>query len=509
MPFPAYCATESARMRGVSMKDAIRRVHHLNLDDQGYKSKAQKALKDGIIRRLKQTEADDPIDGRSLESTSWMAVELYKRLMWRYAHDGGTPVTVNVYRGELTAEARNIMRNAAGADFHMIGGHGKTRLDRRHHAIDAAVIAMMTPAAAQAIATRISMHEAENLTGMRTDWRTCPANPTAKYQHWLEGMRRLMNLLNTALDDDRIRVLRNQRYRLGSSAAHKDTITPLTYRKLGDPLDASLIRHASTPALYTALTHLPDYNDADGLPADPERRINVNGTIIDSDDTIAFFTGDAAQILVNDGGAAAGSSIHHARVYRYYTLLKSGKRKYAYGWIRVYQQDLIHAHGDLFTEPLTACTLSLRYADQTLVSAIRDGRAEYLGHLLAGDEIVVDFTDGKGAVGKFNEFFAKDIREQPSAMRRWTVIGFPTLTQTSLRPCYLSGEGLAKLEERGGEPVPKEVEKILAGNGGYTPSVNTVFSLHPAIIHRNVFGEERWDTVSGLPTSWRVNDTQK
>lgn len=48
---------------------------------------------------------------------------------------------VRVFRGEITAHAHN----ASGSQnaIEMIGGKGKQRLDRRHHAVDGPVIALM------------------------------------------------------------------------------------------------------------------------------------------------------------------------------------------------------------------------------------------------------------------------------------------------------------------------------------------------------------------------------
>lgn len=511
--FSVFCQTDAAKERGIDLRAAVKRVKAFNLNEQGYGKISASRFKKGVIGRLTQTEADEPIDNRSLASTAWMATELHNRLDYAFNNPAGeyykddTPVTVNVYRGELTAEARNIMRHAAGMDFHMIGGHGKTRLDRRHHAIDASVIAMMTPAAAQAIAERLNLRDADRINHDHPEWKEWPISPSANYGHWLTCMSRLLGLLNTALDDDRIHVLRNQRYRLGNSAAHKDTIIPLAYRKLGDPLDALTIRHATTPALYTALTHLPDFDEENGLPADPGRHINVNGQTLTAGDTITFFTGDAAQILTNHGGVAVGSMIHHARVYRYYTMLKSGKRKYAYGWVRVYQQDLLHAHGDLFAEPLKPSSLSLRYADPKLRAAIDGNRAEYLGYLLVGDELDVNFTeDDKGSIGTYMRFFAGDAQRQPQAMSKWVITGFPENGRISLKPAYLAGEGLDKLEQETGEPIPSEVKQVVAGEHGYCPSVNTLFARHPYVIRRNTLGEPRRNPANHMPALWRIGE---
>lgn len=509
LPFPVYCRTDMARARGITVEGAVRRARRLAVDSKTYPG-GRRALINGIIRRLRQTQADEPIDGRSLESTAWMANELHKRIEYAFNnpageyYKAGTPVTVNVYRGRLTAEARQIMRHAAGTDFHMIGGHGKTRLDRRHHAIDASVIAMMTPAAAQAIAERLNLRDEELETGRYTGWKTYPQTPSEQYRDWEKRMIRLIGLLNDALDADRVHVTRSQRYQLGNSSIHKDTIHPLESMPLGGAISETTLLHASTPALYTALTHLPDYVAGKGLPADPDRRINVNGRILTATDTIRFFNDGKAQILVRGGGAEVGSSIHHARVYRYYTENRNGERRYAYGWVRVYSVDLLHAKGSLFTEPLKPCSLSLRYTSRKLADAILHGRAEYLGYVLINDELTVDFPSDPAsmALSGFDDFFAKDIMEQPKAMSRWIITGFVKPEDVSIRPAYLAGEGLKNMPEAIGKT---SADSILNGSNGLTVSVNQLFALHPTIIRRNTLGEEIHVSKTGKTTSWHAD----
>ena len=147
--------------------------------------------------------------------------------------------------------------------------------------------------------------------------------------------------------------MQSQRYVLGNSIAHDATIHPLEKVPLGSAMSADLIRRASTPALWCALTRLPDYDEKEGLPEDSHREIRVHDTRYSADDEMGFFASQAAQIAVQEGSADIGSAIHHARVYRCWKTNAKGVRKYFYGMIRVFQTDLLRAcHDDLFTVPL-------------------------------------------------------------------------------------------------------------------------------------------------------------
>ena len=61
--------------------------------------------------------------------------------------------------------------------------------------------------------------------------------------------------------------------------------------------------------------------------------------------------------------------------------------------IRVFQTDLLRAcHDDLFTVPLPPQSISMRYGEPRVVQALQSGNAQYLGSLVVGDEIEMDFS---------------------------------------------------------------------------------------------------------------------
>ncbi|MEE1324294.1 MAG: HNH endonuclease [Bifidobacteriaceae bacterium] len=526
-PFARWCQDPDAIARGVSLKTAIERAGHLLIKPKEMNGPQARAFKQGVVQRLKQTEADDPIDNRSMESVSWMADELHRRIDWHFnSRKYGNAETqqesgltsVSVFPGSATAEARK----ASGIEgrIHFVGTQYKTRIDRRHHAVDASVIALMNPSAARILGVRSNLRQAQRLSDDQLDtadgetpWKEYPTKSTPGYTHyetWLSDMRHLVDLLNDALDHDRIPVVRWQRLSLGNSLVHDATIHQLRKIRLGDAMDDDLIRRASTPALWCALTRLPDYIPGTGLPADPNRSIQVNGIAYGPQDSIGFFEDDAAQIAINGGSADIGSAIHHARIYRCYSLTKKGARKYFYGMVRVFQTDLLRARNeDLFTYPLPPQSVSMRYASAKVMQAIHEGHAEYLGWLVVGDEIVVPVigTESTDKHGVFVQFFQDDARINPSITERWVVSGISTASKIELKPSMLAYEGIEKLEKKSGKIVPDAVKLLM--HKGWIVETNVLANSNPTVIHRNAFGEPRWMSRAGLPVSWRWGSDQE
>ena len=271
---------------------------------------------------------------------------------------------------------------------------------------------------------------------------------------------------------------------------------------LGSAMSADLIRRASTPALWCALTRLPDYDEKEGLPEDSHREIRVHDTRYSADDEMGFFASQAAQIAVQEGSADIGSAIHHARVYRCWKTNAKGVRKYFYGMIRVFQTDLLRAcHDDLFTVPLPPQSISMRYGEPRVVQALQSGNAQYLGSLVVGDEIEMDFSslDVDGQIGEYLQFFSQ-FSGGNLAWKHWVVDGFFNQTQLRIRPRYLAAEGLAKAFSD--DVVPDGVQKIVTKQG-WLPPVNTASKTAVRIVRRNAFGEPRLSSAHHMPCSWQ------
>ncbi|NLC98224.1 MAG: CRISPR-associated protein [Actinomycetales bacterium] len=479
--FPEWA--ESHPNPNISLDEALERTRHW-LSGPGETTKDHRRFVSEVQARLKKTSKDPEFDGRSMESVAWMANELRLRIASHFKEAG---TKVSVYRGAITAEARKASGLEGRIPF--IGGGGKTRLDRRHHAVDAAVVSLLDESVARTLAERVNRRQSQQLTREADDWKTWTgSSPKAKerYQHWLTHMSVLADLLTEAMHNDDIPVMEDLRLRLANGSAHDDTIRPLVRRLVSDELQVELIDRASSPSLWVALTRDPDFDPKEGLPANPDRRIRINGTHLGPDDEIGFFGSGAAAIAVRGGYAEIGSTIHHARVYRI-----DGGKKPTFAMLRVFSTDLLaHRHGDLFTAPILPQSISMRTAPPKLRQAIADGNAVSLGWFVVGDELEIDMSGFKtGQVGEFLQEYGD--------VRRWKLDGFYSADKLRLRPALIASEGLP---EHASDSTKKVVDRP-----GWLPALNVLGSSpHFATVRRDTLGRPRYGSDSGLPVSWQV-----
>lgn len=530
IPFGTWSKSDAVKNRGVSLEGAIDRVNNFLFSEETeiYGRIAQRNFKRSMIARLKRTTLDDPLDERSMESVAWMADELHRRIDWHYNTSIRTSSTndyssmrteVFVYPGSITAIARRASQ--IEGKIHFIGAHQKTRFDRRHHAVDALVMATMDPQAAYILSQKALLRQSQRIGALEPDeisWKDYPTPQTVsaqryeRYQAWLARMDHAVKLMNDRLDNNLVPVVHWKRLRLGIGQAHDDTINALEKHTLSEAMSADLIRRASAPALFAALTSLPDYSEKQGLPANPRRSIVLNGTPVFADEQVGFFASNAAEIAVRGGSAQVGNAIHHARIYRYWTANARGKKKIQYGMIRVFQADLLHSLGsDLFSVPLRRCSLSMRYADPKVSQAVLDGRAEFIGTLCVGDELIVHFDVNppqKGQIAGFLAAFKDDAAVNPAVVMSWVVDGFASESKLRLRPLLMAGEGLQKLIAVSPSPNlgshSSDIEAIAGDKGpGWRIAVNVLASLKPEVLRRNTLGEPRRASDSHLPLSYR------
>ena len=119
-----------------------------------------------------------------------MANELHQRVKSAYPS-----AKVAVYRGSITAGARR----AAGIDsrVNLLGERGrKDRLDRRHHAVDAAVIAMMSPGIAKTLAERSNLRWSEWLSGKVETWKSFTGATPGARENFGPGVSICFDLLS-------------------------------------------------------------------------------------------------------------------------------------------------------------------------------------------------------------------------------------------------------------------------------------------------------------------------
>lgn len=502
IPFAVWVSSGEAGPR-VSLEGTKERVNSLLLtktdlqkeDDslvEIYSKKEGEKFKKEIIARLESKKPEEEFDGRSLESVAWMAVELHERILGYYENllkDTGQKVPqVGVYRGAITAEARK----ASGFEnrVELLGGKGKTRLDRRHHAMDALVIALMNQSVSKLLSWRMQLRDSQRISGMQETWKEFHGSNRDEYRRWnawTNAMRIAVELFNDALEKDEVHFAENKRLGISLAKAHDDTIKSLCSYVLGGAFSAELIDRAETPALWTALTKQPDFDVKNGLPEDPTRCITVNGKQFGPMDEVNFFASGAPAIKVRGGFAGIGDTIHHARIYRI-----DGK-KTTYAMVRVFQTDLRRMkHKDLFTEPLKPSTISMRTASKTIRKALADGTATQIGWLVEGDEIRIE-TD---------RYPSNDIgvllRKYPEASS-WRVCSFKTPTKVRLRPNLISKEGLS--EKYFDADTLKAGRKII-DYPGWIVAINALLEKGMVtVIRRNTLGEERWVSRAHLPVS--------
>lgn len=482
VPFAVW-ATSGEAHAGVSLEDAIKRVGMWQ-KGPGMSPKQHKAFQSEVISRLKSRKPDEEFDGRSMESVAWMAVELRTRIdgYYRKVNSDSVP-KIGIYRGQLTAEARK----ASGFEnrVNLIGGKGKTRFDRRHHAMDALVIALMNQSVSQTLALRVNMRESQRITGQEETWKNFygkPGQANERFEKWREGMLRAVELFNIELAKNAIPFHENVRLRVGSSKVHDDTVRKFIHAKLGEALSVAMIDRAETPALWTALTRLPDFDPKDGLPEDPSREIYIHGRKITADEQLNFFNSPSACLKVRGGYVEIGSSIHHARIYRI-----DGK-KTTYSMVRVFATDLVKmTHEDVFTTPLKPSTISMRTADPKIRKALADGTATQIGWLVEGDELQLE-TD------KYSGGFIGEVLAEYPQLTSWRVCGFMNGTQLRLKPYLLSKEGFET-------EVTEALQKI-TDRPGWLPAVNALLTSGDVwVIRRNSLGEPRFNSKYSLPVT--------
>ncbi|MGS2664833.1 type II CRISPR RNA-guided endonuclease Cas9 [Corynebacterium glucuronolyticum] len=472
----------------ITVKAAVERTDFWQCDPDMNKKSFKKFTKH-VQDRLKRTDADEEIDARSIESVAWMANELRARIA-QYFNDKNSDkkTKVRVFRGSITSEARK----ASGIErrIEYINGPGKSRLDRRHHAVDALVVALMSSFVAETLTIRRNLKDAQRATESEETWRDfkgVDASHIKQFNNWSNNMKVLVRLLQQALDQDEIPVTKNLRLRFGNGRVHEDTGQALIKLPLGSEISSQMVKRSATEAQWVALTRHPDFDPKDGLKENSEREIRIHGQILSSDDDVAFFPKDAAMMLVPQGAVELGNAIHHARVYKY----AKGKKE-SFGILRVYTVDLLkHQHEDLFKAEIKPQSVSMRYGDPAVVRAIQAGEAQYLGWLVTDDELYIPNIEAL-ATGQL-----KTLLDEYGPIRHWTVDGFPSPQKLRLRPRLLSKEGLS-------EESHSDIRKLL-DSPGWRVSSNVVFGKGEVrVIRRTQLGWPRTQSASHLPITWEV-----
>lgn len=502
----------------VKMQETIDRVRQL----EAFKDPKKAKMFKNQIRRLKQTEADEPIDERSLASTSYAAVTVRERLEQHFneglATDDKSRVVLDVYAGSVTRESRR----AGDIDERILlrGERDKNRFDVRHHAIDAAVMTLLNRSVALTLEQRSQLRRAFYEQGLdkldrdqlkpEEDWRDFtglyPASQE-KFLEWRKAATVLGDLLAEAIEDDSIAVVSPLRLRPQNGRVHKDTIAAVKKLTLGSSWSADAVKRIVDPEIYLAM------KDALGklkeLPEDAARTLELSdGRFVEADDEVLFFPESAASILTPRGVAEIGGSIHHARLYGW--LRKKGELKF--GMLRVYGAEfpwLMRENGsrDILHMPIHPGSQSFRGMQDGVRKAVESGEAVEFGWITQDDELEFDPADyiahmRQNALRKFLEFMPEN---------RWRVDGFNDAGRLKIRPALLSWEQLPyeiQVKVKAGTLNEDEKNLIKIGKDGTLVSVGDFFQLATLkVIRRNNLGFPRWRGNGSLPTSFEVRSS--
>lgn len=489
-------------------KETIDRVRQLKAFKDPKKAKMLK----NQIRRLKQTEADDPIDERSLASTSYAAVAVRERLEQHFneglALDDKSRVALDVYAGAVTRESRR----AGDIDERILlrGEHDKNRFDVRHHAVDAAVMTLLNRSVALTLEQRHQMKRESMETKRDNGWRDFTGlAPTSqeKFLEWRKAATVLGDLLAEAIEDDSIAVVSPLRLRPQNGSVHDDTINAVKKLTLGSAWPADAVKRIVDPEIYLAMKDV--LGKLKELPEDSARSLELSdGRYIEADDEVLFFPKKAASILTPRGAAEIGDSIHHARLYSWLT--KKGELKF--GMLRVYGAEfpwLMRESGsrDVLRMPIHPGSQSFRGMQDGVRKAVESGEAVEFAWITQDDELEFDPEDyiAHGGDDELNRLL------QVMPERRWRVDGFYNAGTLRIRPALLSAEQLpSELQKKVASKTLSDVELILlrAVQRGLFVAISSFLPLESLkVIRRNNLGFPRWRGNGNLPTSFEVRSS--
>ena len=472
VPFAVW----AARTKRASVADASMRVEHWQRI--GMSTRQLRQLQTRVKRRLAQTDTEE--QERTLASTAYAAMVMRERietfLNGEATRRGAKPVEVKVFRGTVTSEGRR----ASGIDerLRIRGKEGKDRMDRRHHAVDAAVLTTLSQTASEVLAKRAALNQANRPTGKYPEWKTFEgdnARQISAFQAWKRRAQQLADLLVQGIAADEVAVVRPLRLRPSTSKAHKDGIDKIEWRQANDIATAEdMLRIIDTNLLAESI----EASAAEG-------RI-----VIPASGRVGLRPSNKASVPVRGGVASIGDTIHHSRIYAW-----QERGRIVYGQVRVYAGEFpalgFTRNGiDVLTAPLPVWSQAMVTAVPKTRDKIVNGQAIMSGWLARGDEIEINPEALAGRSGKVPAFLA----EMPEA--RWTISGFEQPHLLNIEPRYLAGEGIP-------EDAPEAVLALIGPRGSSAPlAVNTLLAADGTkVIRRTALGRPRW-RHSSLPTSW-------
>ena len=486
LPFPVFAA--QAHNPEISVEAAALRVKSWNVT--GMSRKAAFRLKADITRRLNLTEEDET-DERSLESTAYAAREMRARIETfldqqaeRLKADRGA---VMVFSGTVTSEARK----AGGVDdrIRLREFTRKSRFDRRHHAVDATVLTSLDLGVAKTLAERAAKQRDNSFVQKDMDWkdyRGATQGARDTYARWAERISALAGLIEDAIRDDRIPVVRQLRLSPRVGSVHADTIEPLVRKSIGDAFTQSEVLRIVNKSLFMKMSELAAGGD---LGEDSGRSVAMKWA---PDRPVELYPSNAAYLPVRGGAVAIGGTAKWAQVFAW-----KARTGFGFGMIRLFAGEFPRigfGSGDFLTTSPSPASQAMRATNPTLAKRIRSGEARLIGWLAAGDEISIDpesLGDGDDALSQF-------LHTLPET--HWYVSGFMSPERLTIAPSLLASEGL----EDAMSPI---IRQIVGGDrAGIAIAINRALGgTNTTIIRRTVTGAPRWKS-DGLPVSWNVRE---
>jgi CRISPR-associated endonuclease Csn1 len=492
-PFARFAA--SGKRPGITLEAALDRVNTLDRGDLDWR--VFRHMKAEMSRRLKQNEEEDPVDERALASTAYAAVDMRDRIDSTF----GDNIT-KVYSGKIVS----IARKASGIDKRIRirdGVDTKSRFDRRHHAIDAAVAAMLNPSVARTLAERDDMVRFAKSGSGGDEWKTYEGSSLAaveKFRSWKQAMEKLAELVEEELRRDRVAVVSPIRVSAHHAALHEDGRKPHQVRRVSDVWPSEARARIVDARVYAALS--AGARPSEDLPADSERAITLpSGIRLGADGEVFLFPDGRARVaLPNKSSAELGQSIHHIRLYRWDDA--RGRRRA--GVVRLFSSDLYELtdgiKGDLLRSPLGETSRAVRRSNSRLRDALHAGAAEHVGTFVPGDEVFIEPDEW---IGDGNEL-ARFLGELPE--RHWRIVGWPEDGRCALNPLYLASEGIGTGSD-GGERDGRKVyvsdhaKKVIEDR--VRTSASSMWSKRSTlVVRRTGTGEVRAITAAGVPASW-------
>lgn len=483
LPFSVWAA--SSKKPGISIENSKERIKKWQKPG-GMQNLKWFRFKSSVVNRLGLAEDDEDIDERSLASTAYAAKEVRMRVQSYLSAEAKkrnlqTPNCV-VYSGTINS----LARRAGGIDemLKLRGKETKSRLDRRHHAIDAAVLTTLNQSVSQTLAQRKRLQDSDRMTGKHPEWKDFTGkgvDSQKAFNKWKIKSKLLAENLLEELRNDRIPVVRPLRIQASSGvgSAHQDTILPLVDKETRDGLSAIEVKRISNPKL---LNRILDHLSEDGS-------LSSDLAVQKLGSTVKLFPSSAAYIQVRNGACLIGDTVHHSRVYVW-----KSKNGYSFGQVRVYAGEFpkigfAKKGVDVLRQELPISSQASLTADDSLLKRIGTGEAKLIGWVTQDDEFEFDIEDLKVGEEKMAVFL------QSFPEKRWTLIGLPSAVQIQLYPHYLSQEG-------GSSEMNETVRQIIEKKTKLLLSFNKLLNLpNCRVIRRSVIGKPRWKDV-GLPYSW-------